>query len=93
MCIICNVAGPDMPNAMKNTDVAMAFLHEFSMAQQHMKAAAAKMLEVSKIAVQAEDRARYDMIHKEMVRQIREWNKLEEKREHSVQPPVSPAPE
>jgi hypothetical protein len=74
MCIICNTPG--------NEQKADEFLTEFAAAQRHMRAAAHWMLEISKVAVPAH-RERYDGIHKDMVRQIREWNKLEEKREHS----------
>lgn len=74
MCIICNTPIHDK--------TAEEFLIEFAAAQSRMKAAAQRMLEVSKVAIQPKDRERYDRIHKEMVRQIREWNKLEEKREH-----------
>lgn len=78
MCIICNV-GDDM----KDIETAEQFLSTFADAQKAMKTASEKMLEVSKIACTADDRKRYDAIHKEMVRQIREWNKLEQKREHT----------
>lgn len=73
MCIICNMADKH--------ELASEFLRRFEVAQQGMKAAADAMLEVSK-AAGPEHRQRYDAIHKEMVRQCREWNKLEEKREH-----------
>lgn len=72
MCIICNTN--DDPSAD-------AFLTAFAAAQRNMKEAAAAMLAVSNVCA-PKHRDRYDRIHKEMVRQIREWNKLEEKREH-----------
>jgi hypothetical protein len=78
MCIICNVG-----DVMENVETAEQFLSAFAGAQKAMKTAADKMLEVSKIACTADDRKRYDAIHKEMVRQIREWNRLEQKREHA----------
>jgi hypothetical protein len=75
MCIICNM--PDFKD-----DIASTFLEAFERSCREMKAAAAAMLECSKVANTPEAKARYDATHKEMVRQIREWNKLEEKREH-----------
>lgn len=74
MCIICNADGDPS---------ADAFLMAFAQAQRSMKEAAAAMHAVSNV-VGPEHRARYDGIHKEMVRQIREWNKLEQKREHDT---------
>lgn len=51
MCIVCNVTiGPTMDETMAQNYLAENFLHEFALAQQHMKAAAEKMLAVSKIA-------------------------------------------
>lgn len=82
MCIICNVTCGSISEMHEKLDVAERFLSEFRNAQEHMKAAAEHMLAVSKIACQPEDRKRYDAVHKDMVRKIREWNKLEEKREH-----------
>lgn len=81
MCIICNVVGEDVSAAYHGLDKATDFLHAFRASQEGMKRAADAMLAVSKIAVTPEDRKRYDAIHKDMVRQMREWNKLEEKRE------------
>lgn len=76
MCIICNM--PDF-----KCEPAGDFLNSFRQAQKAMKRAADAMLLVSKTA-HMEHRARYDGVHKQMVRQIREWNKLEEKREHEA---------
>jgi hypothetical protein len=85
MCIICNVTiGSDVSAIMHNVEVASEFLNEYKRAQEAMKAAADAMLAVSKLKEldqHPETRKRYDGIHKDMVRQIREWNKLEEKRE------------
>lgn len=81
MCIICNML------TMKDVETADAFLIAFAQAQGRMKAAAQHMLEVSKVAA-PQHRSRYDAIHKEMVRQIREWNKMEEKREHTPPTPT-----
>lgn len=75
MCIICNVP------ATGTFTAADDFLSAFEQSRQAMRSAADHMLEVSKIAISAEDRRRYDMMHKEMVRQIRAWNGLEQKRE------------
>lgn len=74
MCIICNC--PDHENA------AEGFLTAFDTARRAMQTACDRMLDVSKIAATPDDRKRYDMIHKDMVRLCREWNKLEQKREH-----------
>ncbi len=75
MCIICNM--PDFKH-----EPADRFLSTFEMSRRSMKAAAEAMLECSKVANTPEARKRYDATYKKMVRQIREWNKLEEKREH-----------
>lgn len=85
MCIICNVTCGTHAEMDVKIKAADDFLTAFSAAQKAMKNAADKMLEVSKITCRPEDGKRYDGIHKEMVRQIREWNKLEEKREHSAE--------
>jgi len=90
MCIICNVAiGNDVSAIMHNVDAAEKFLEEFERAQKAMKSAADAMLAVSKIKEldqYPETRKRYDAVHKDMVRQIREWNRLEEKRERNPIP-------
>jgi hypothetical protein len=79
MCIICNM--PDFKD-----DVASDFLNKFEVAQKAMKQATEAMLVCSKTAY-PQYRPHYDAVHKEMVRQIREWNKLEEKREqHEPKP-------
>jgi transcription elongation factor Elf1 len=85
MCIICNVTiGSDVSAIMHNVEAASAFLNAYEDSRHAMKAAASAMLAVSKIKEldqYPETRKRYDAIHKDMMRQIREWNKLEEKRE------------
>jgi hypothetical protein len=81
MCIICNVVTDDDPHG--RLDTANEFLASFERAQKAMKDAADAMLKVSKLPPYPEIRKRYDMMHKEMVRQCREWNKLEQKREHT----------
>lgn len=75
MCIICNTPGHE--------EAADAFLVEFERARTAMKAATDAMLAVSRVAT-PDHRDRYDRIHKEMVRQTKEWNKLEERREHEA---------
>lgn len=77
MCIICNM-GDDLNKVSK----ADEFLAAFSASSAAMKRAADALLEVSRIAPEAEDRKRYDALHKQMVKQTREWNRLEQKREH-----------
>lgn len=77
MCIICNLfvhPGDEAP--------AEEFLAAFEQSRQQMRRAADAMLVCSKKAVDADVRKRYDAVHKEMTRQLREWNKLEQKREH-----------
>jgi len=66
----------------KGEQAADDFLREFEVARKAMRRAAAQMLACSKLAVVPEARVRYDAAHKQMVRLIREWNKLEETREH-----------
>ena len=87
MCIICNVTiGDDVSAIMHNVETASAFLTAYERSRQAMKAAADAMLAVSQLKEldqYPETRKRYDGIHKDMVRQIREWNKLEEKRERA----------
>ena len=80
MCIIWNLTGGDDPDG--GMEVADAFLDAFDASRREMKRATDAMLAVSKRAASPEDRKRYDAIHKVMVRQSREWNKLEQKREH-----------
>lgn len=77
MCIICNM-GTDFDKIHK----ADEFLESFAQSRKAMKRAADAMLECSKIAVALDDRKRYAAVHKSMVRQMREWNRLEQKREH-----------
>lgn len=88
MCIICNVTiGSDVNAILHNAEVAGSFLNAYEESRQAMKAAAAAMLAVSNLKEldeYPEIRNRYDAVHKDMVRQIREWNKLEEKRETPV---------
>ena len=66
MCIICNVG----------TDLADPCLWEHVQARLAMQKAADAFMAASKV-----DR-RYDATHKAMVRLIRDWNRLEETREH-----------
>ena len=80
MCIICNC-----PHFSEAPD---EFLRAFEDARQAMKRAEAAMLKVSAEAIRPEDSRRYDAIHKQMVHLRREWNKLEQKREH--EPPAPP---
>ncbi|MGN7160821.1 hypothetical protein [Sphingomonas sp. SAFR-052] len=78
MCIVCNV-GDSHPTAYR-------FLDDFRKSQEAMKAAADAMLAVSAVAVTAEDRKRYKAVHKRMVRQMREWSKIEQQREAQSPP-------
>lgn len=75
MCIICNMS------KMEDVQVASDFLSAFSNASAAMQRSADLMLECSKRVGDAADRARYDAVHKKMVRQIADWNRLEHERE------------
>lgn len=75
MCIVCNC---DDPNHQHGSD----FLTAFQQVQRYMKASAEAMLKCSKVAPEAEMRKGYDHTHKQIVRFMREWNKLEHSREH-----------
>ena len=77
MCIICNLGD--------EYDAGYRFLNAFSQSGASMQKAADAMLAVSKAAPQAEDRRRYDHMHKLMVRQIRDWNRLEAIREKPLE--------
>lgn len=70
MCIICNCS-----------DDGDEFLLAFLKAQRAMKEAKDAMLKCSKSSVDKTAAKQYDRVHKEMVRLIKEWNRLEEKRE------------
>lgn len=76
MCIICNMGSDHTAS-----HIASSFLAAYGESQLHMASAAAFMLKCSQLAVDAEDRKRYDAIHKQIVRLQREWNKLEHLRE------------
>ena len=71
MCIICNCP--------ENGDI---FLNSFAGAQIDMKKAAKAMLACSNEAKLIDQRKKYDVTHKKIVRLIREWNSLEMDREH-----------
>lgn len=75
MCIICNMDD-------YKADVAGDFLNAFDRSREEMKKACDAMLAVSRAAVTPELKKHYRMFHKQMVRQMREWNRLEEKREN-----------
>ena len=68
MCIICNCDGGEMLSA-------------FESARQAMKRSKEAMLKCSKSSCDKVAAKQYDKVHKEMVRLIKEWNTLEEKRE------------
>jgi hypothetical protein len=73
MCIICNVPPSD---PWKADDVLVTF----DKSRDAMKAAADAMLTVSKAAY-PQYRKNYDRTHKQMVRMMRMWNRLEQTRE------------
>ncbi len=76
MCIVCNVpARPESPY------VALDFLEAFAESRKAMRKAAESMLAILSTDLDPGVRLRYDRTHKEMRRQIRSWNSLEESRE------------
>lgn len=79
MCIFCNLVQDD---PYVEGEIAVAFLASFEGSRRTMKEAADRMLECSKRAATPEARRRYNATHKEMVKLIRAWNSLEEKREN-----------
>lgn len=70
MCIICNCG-----------DTGDAFLLAHTGAANRMKLAAEAMLKCAMIAPTPEQRRQYDRTHKKIVRQLRDWNRLEQERE------------
>ena len=72
VCILCNCG-----------ETGDDFLTSFASSRHKMEQAKNAMLACSKVAKDQDQRKRYDHIHKEMVRLIREWNRLEEAREVS----------
>ena len=76
MCIICN-----LPDPMAQMDTADAFLSYYSQAQFAMAKATESMLAVSRLDLKPEDRRRYDRTHKQMKRVLRDWNRIEHRRE------------
>lgn len=74
MCIVCNCVGHE--------EDAEAFLQAWKASQDGMRAAIDAMLRVSKTCGSADDKKRYDRLHKRMVQMMRDWNRLEESREH-----------
>lgn len=83
MCIICNLG-------FANIGTAEGFLSAFDRSRGAMKAAADGMLGCADAAQTDADRKRYKRIHKQMVRLMREWNSLEQKRE--ARGPVTEGP-
>ena len=71
MCIICNCG-----------DEGDEFLYAFELSRDAMGNAKEAMLKCTKTAKTQQDRARYDAVHKAMVRLTHAWNRLEERREH-----------
>ena len=74
MCIVCNCDGGGYQHGA-------AFLSEFERARKAMADSAAAMLRCAEVAPDPDDRERYDRTHKQMVRLIRDWNRLEQQRE------------
>ncbi len=76
MCIICEM------DDMVSIETAGKFLTAFDKSRGEMRQSAELMLECAKSAVADDTRKRYDRTHKRMVKLMREWNQLEEFREH-----------
>lgn len=76
MCIICNLTNND------DWSIASDFLQSFAAANLKMREAERDLLRVA-AKVGPEDRARYLKLHKAMVKQRRQWNRLEQFREKS----------
>ncbi len=76
MCILCNMCPDD--NARHAADL---FLGAFAIASQKMKLAVEQMRVVAAMCPPAH-MSRYDAAHKAMVRILRDWNRIEETREH-----------
>lgn len=72
MCLICNVT---------NTEDGVQFLDHFAAASRSMRAATYSMYACATTAKTAEARHRYGVIHRRMVRLVREWNRLDHDRE------------
>lgn len=70
MCIVC-----------KCGDAGEEFLFEFAKAQSSMKSAGTAMLRCAESAKEVNAKRQYSMIHKKMVRILREWNAIEHERE------------
>ncbi len=76
MCILCNM-GHDA-NARCEANF---FLGDFAGASKKMKLAVEQMRVVAR-ACPPSHRGQYDAAHKAMVRILRDWNRIEETREH-----------
>jgi len=79
MCIICNMQRDDL-----GFDAAEDFLSSHYRAGKTMREASDAMLKCSKLAINKEDKKRYAMIHKKMVKMRRAWNALEQLREKEL---------
>lgn len=77
MCIICSCESHPEP--------AEEFLQRWQRSQAEMRAAADAMLRVSQVVASKDDRRRYDRMHKQMVRTMRAWNRLEMLREAELE--------
>ncbi len=74
MCIICSAV------TVEGTYLASDFLSAYAQSRATMKAAAAALL-VFANSLPKDKRSQYTAIHKQMVRQIRRWNRIEQERE------------
>ena len=76
MCIFCNMGHDE--SALNEAD---KFLGEFAGASRKMKQAVDQMKVVAGVCPPAH-RSQYDAAHKALVRILRNWNRMEELREH-----------
>lgn len=80
MCIVCNCTTSEASFWQ-----ADKFLSDYRKAQEAMRAATEAMLAVSQLDIAPEHRERYDRTHKQMLRVMRDWNKIEQMREAPCQ--------
>ena len=74
MCIVCNFGAEDPTPALD-------FLAKWDQVHVALKEATDAMLRVSQTVPDPAHRKRYGALHKRMVRQMHDWNRLEEARE------------
>jgi hypothetical protein len=73
MCIVCECG-----------EVGLDFLSKFEKSRYEMKEAKAAMLKCVESTADKEVKKCYSVIHKKMVKLLKEWNRLEELRSHNA---------